>query len=127
MGCGPSKFKGEGQRLGSGPASPTTVTRPPAMRPPMAHPNAPAAPAPARTRPPAPNAGGNMVGSSSPPSGDAAKRAAAAAAAERRAQEGATRGTSSTNANQGRLASQLEKQKRGHNTEVELPKPMVWD
>lgn len=97
MGCGPSKFKGEGQRLGSAASSPTTVTRPPTNRAPMAV-AAPAVPAPARTRP-----AQATLGSGSPPTGDAAKRAAAAAAAERRLQgvsaDGLWSGVSSAHGN----------------------------
>lgn len=81
--------------------------------------------------------------------GDAAKRAAAIAAAERRMQEvrwilfvsggldrrrsdphwnaiqGLKRGTQATNANQGALSKELEKQKRGQGAEAALPERVV--
>ncbi|KAG8835968.1 hypothetical protein FRC17_010937 [Serendipita sp. 399] len=112
MGCTSSKFEGEGQRLGSIDSSrgqnQVPVTRPPASRAPMA----------AGTR-----------GSTQPTaSGDQAKRSAAAAAAERRAQDNTRRGTATSNPNQGSLARELDKQKKGqYKPEDQLPERVVWD
>ncbi|KAG8857257.1 hypothetical protein FRB91_011553 [Serendipita sp. 411] len=115
MGCTGSKFQGDGQRLGSIDSSRgntnAPVTRPPPSRAPMA----------------TSTTGGSRTAAPAT-SGDQDRRAAAAAAAERRLQDNSRRGTANTNPNQGSLARELDKQKKGqYKPEDQLPERVVWD